>query len=99
MNRPQLAGLAVKIEVLKGRNLIAKGCSLIMGKRTTSDSPVREKSRCNHLIGKTKVIKKKVKPRLGLTISIYHGGRLSSSDHATAVSKSSAVGYLDNFRL
>jgi tellurium resistance protein TerZ len=60
MNRPQLAGLTVSIEVLKGRNLIAKDRNLL-GKRTTSDPYVKVHVG-RQLLGKTKVVKKNVSP-------------------------------------
>lgn len=60
MDRPQLAGLTVNIEVVKGRDLIAKDRNM-MGKRTTSDPYVKVHIGSQPL-GITKVVKKNVSP-------------------------------------
>mmetsp|Transcript_23709 Transcript_23709/g.39200 ORF Transcript_23709/g.39200 Transcript_23709/m.39200 type:complete len:590 (+) Transcript_23709:89-1858(+) len=60
MNRPQLAGLTIKIEVVQGRDFIAKDRN-ILGKRTTSDPYVKVHVD-GQLIGKTMFVKKTVSP-------------------------------------
>ena len=60
MNRPQLAGLTIKIEVYRARDLIAKDRNLL-GKRTTSDTYVKVQIG-NTLVGKTKVAPKTLNP-------------------------------------
>lgn len=58
--RPDLAGLTITVEVLQGRDLIAKDRNL-MGKRTTSDTYVNVQV-ANQKLGKTKVIPKTLSP-------------------------------------
>jgi tellurium resistance protein TerZ len=60
MNRPELAGLTIKVEILKARDLIAKDRN-VFGKRTTSDAYVKVQIG-KQTLGKTKVIPKNLNP-------------------------------------
>lgn len=60
MNRPDLAGLTITVEILQGRDLIAKDRNLL-GRRTTSD-PYAKLFVGGTLIGTTKVIPKTLNP-------------------------------------
>mmetsp|Transcript_21387 Transcript_21387/g.35394 ORF Transcript_21387/g.35394 Transcript_21387/m.35394 type:complete len:597 (-) Transcript_21387:73-1863(-) len=60
MNRPELAGLTITVEVLKGRDLIAKDRN-VFGKRTTSDPYVKVQVG-RQSVGKTKVVSKTLSP-------------------------------------
>ena len=60
MDRPDLAGLTIIVEILQGRDLIAKDRNLL-GRRTTSD-PYVNLYIGRELLGKTKVIPKTLSP-------------------------------------
>ena len=60
MNRPELAGLTINVEILQARNLIAKDRNLL-GRPTTSD-PYGKLFVGGKLIGTTKVIPKALNP-------------------------------------
>jgi stress response protein SCP2 len=60
MNRPELAGLTITVEILQGRDLVAKDRN-VMGMRSTSD-PYVKLHIGGKLIGKTRVIPKTLKP-------------------------------------
>ena len=61
MNRPELAGLTITVDILQGRDLIAKDRNLL-GRRTTSD-PYAKLFVGGKLIGTTKVIPKTLNPK------------------------------------
>jgi Ca2+-dependent lipid-binding protein len=60
MIRPDLAGLTITIEVLQGRNLVAKDRN-VLGKRSHSD-PYAKLHIGGKLIGETRVIPKSLNP-------------------------------------
>ena len=60
MDRPDLAGLTIIVEILQGRDLVAKDRNLL-GRRTTSD-PYVNLYIGRELLGKTKVIPKTLSP-------------------------------------
>jgi stress response protein SCP2 len=60
MSRPELAGLTITLEILQGRNLVAKDRNLL-GKRSTSD-PYIQLHIEGKLIGTTRVVPKTLNP-------------------------------------
>ena len=75
--RPQLAGLVIKLEIVKGRDLIAKDRN-VFGQRTTSD-PYAKVQVGSTLLGKTKVIPKSLSPVWNATFSHVLGAESASN--------------------
>lgn len=78
MNRPELAGLTITVEILQGRDLVAKDRNLV-GMRSTSD-PYVKLHIDGKLIGKTRVISKTLNP-----VWNSHFQYLIGADSATRV--------------
>lgn len=70
-SRPQLAGLSIKLDILQGRNLIAKDCNLL-GQRTTSDAYAKVYMG-SVLLGQTRVIPKSINPVWNATFNYSMG--------------------------
>ena len=70
-SRPQLAGLSIKLEILQGRNLIAKDRNLL-GQRTTSDAYAKVYMG-SVLLGTTRIIPKTINPVWNATFTYSMG--------------------------